>query len=213
MTTTKYELTDEDRKRLDMIAQKASGKPKVNDIAWNIARDWFASLPVVSREVTDRALEISTFDEIGKCLDSWHEGHDGDNFLAMGRAINDFVAHRRAMLDDATVEPPKVALSGPSREWLAKAADAEDASRSVSVGGMAVDTEMYVAPVEPTPEPQPAIDVVAELAEIRKAVDLLFSRQDAQRGVNKIHAERLDTLSFRVTALESAVQRKPWRWW
>ena len=32
---------------------------------------------------------------------------------------------------------------GPSRDWLQKAADAEDAARSTSVGGLAVDLGMH----------------------------------------------------------------------
>jgi len=41
----------------------------------------------------------------------------------------------------------------PSREWLMQAAEAEDASRSVSVGGLASDLGLYATPVPATPPP------------------------------------------------------------
>ena len=41
---------------------------------------------------------------------------------------------------------------GPSREWLLKMADGEDACRSISVGGMAVDLGIYAEPEECDPE-------------------------------------------------------------
>lgn len=270
-TTTKYELTDADRERLDAIAQKASGKPKVDDIAWAITRYWFATLPVVSREAAERALGEATSVEIEAFNVAYGNGYP-DMWGAWRRGLNAVLVDRRhAMLDDATIDPPKVEpvlaeddlrkrLDWQIREIVRERGERVRANRDGDVGnrihwGVAsAMTSLYDSlfprsldddlgwsegfgsnAVEPTPEPQPAIDVVAELAELRKNADrclatlgahrsqlddtiatigLMLESQDAQRDVNKIHAQRLDTLNLRVTDLEFAAQRKPWwRWW
>ncbi len=169
-TTTKYELTDADRERLDAIAQRASGKPKVTDIAWKVACDWFATLRVVSREAAERALGSMTEDE-GDQFEDDYTCHNGTGQESRCHALDNLLARRRAMLDDATGGPPKV---------------------------------------EPTPEPQPAIDVVAELAELRRLIDLMLGNA----RLLELQGECLDDFRRRLNALESAAQRKPrWRWW
>lgn len=192
-TTTKYELTDADRERLDAIAQRANGKPKVNDIAWEVARDWFATLPVVSREGVDRALGEATDEELER-FDNQLVLHRGDGTEddwreSLRLALSDFVAHRD-MLDDATGGPPKVE---PTPE-------PQPASRITT-------TEFR--------ELQDSIE------SLRRTANITIEVQAKHRGTMlecsrllELQSECLDDFRRRLNALEFAAQRKPWwRWW
>lgn len=101
-----YVLTDADIDRLwrrmfrwgdDVEPNKMIQRPAV--------REWFAGLPIVSRDEVQRALGSPTLEEIGKCLDAWYQSYNGENYPAMARAMNAFAAARRASLDAAPTEP------------------------------------------------------------------------------------------------------------
>jgi hypothetical protein len=65
---------------------------------------------------------------------------------------------------------------------------------------------------EPTSEPQPAIDVAAELAEIRREVESLQKMHGNHRSIAIAQGDRIAFVVDRITALESTA-RPWWRWW
>ncbi len=241
-TTTKYELTDADRKRLDAIARKASGKPKVNDTAWAVACDWFATLPVVPREAAERALGEATEAEADQYSEDY-ANHADEIFESYRYALNRFVARRRAMLGDAAPvgEPtdrevkPAIAddFRGRTRNALrtrfaecrrhqTRRTDTASYHHNLGIAhacrdvfaeifpGESIEPSVEPPKAEPTPEPQPTIDVVAELAELRRLIDLMLGNA----RLLELQGECLDDFRRRLNALESAAQRKPrWRWW
>ncbi len=190
MMTTKYELTDADRERLDAIAQEASGKPKVNDTAWKVARDWFATLPVVSREAAERALGEATEEEAERYDDDYLT-HEDASLESHCYALGRFVARRRrAMLDDATSEPPKV---DPTPE-------PQPASR--------ITTTEFRELQDSIESLRRTANITIEVQAKHRGTMLECSR------LLELQSECLDDFRRRLNALEFAAQRKPWwRWW
>ena len=229
-TTAKYELTDAQLD--DMVSRVAR--------AWNsesirqAAREWFASLPVVSREAAERALGEATPEDVA----AYWAGRDNDDYDDIRHGLDSMLAPRRAMLGlglAPVVEPPK---SEATPENVSHAVRRIDWSRgTIGPAAWATNVAAHIKKESAeasasAPAPQPAIDVAAELAKIRDDVEsfrfanrtvnashdmrlrFLEDAQDTHRSTMTHHGRRMDTQSdriddheSRIAALESTARR------
>lgn len=99
-----YKLTDE---QIDRLMAVLDGCLFGADRKRSHTREWFASLPVVSREAAERALGEVTKEEAQQAAKDFNDCRASTSEQRDIYTFNRFLVRRRAMLDAAPVGPPK----------------------------------------------------------------------------------------------------------
>lgn len=181
-----YVLTDAEIDRLWRRMFRWGDDVQPNEMVDRPAvREWFASLPVVSREAAERALGPLSEDEKDRHWEDFCKRGELGRRSFCGH-VDRLLARRRAMLDAAPVEPPK-----------SEPAPTSEPQPAIDVAAKWANLREEIEAIRQSHETLSRCQHVD--------IDDLAKRLDIQ-------SERITELTARIDAIVSAA-RPWWRWW